>query len=207
MSALVAVGAHPLRCDLTDAVAVARAVREAGGDLGIDLLVHAAGQFAGEAVADVTASGFDRVMQLAVRAPFVAVQEMMRMRVPVPGDAVGNVANKPARMDVVLVGALSAAQSLPLPPHFAAGEGAKTALAMALAKELGHANVRVNAVSVGLLEGGMSAALSDSMARDFAAFSALGRRGKAEEVAKVVAFVALDSDFLTAKTIPVNGGL
>jgi 3-oxoacyl-[acyl-carrier protein] reductase len=78
---------------------------------------------------------------------------------------------------------------------------------MALAKELGPANVRVNAVSVGLLEGGMSAALSESLALDFASFSALGRRGTADEVAKVVAFLVLDSDFLTGKTVAVSGGL
>ncbi len=207
MDALVAAGAHPLRCDLTDPAAVKSAVSTASAGGEIDILVHAAGVFAGEAARDVTTSGFDTVMHLAVRAPFLAVQELMRFRAaPVAGD-IGKSANSEPRVDVVLIGALDAGQSLPLPSHFAAGEGAKCALAMALAKELGHANVRVNTVSVGLLEGGMSAALSDSMAKDFASFSALGRRGKAEEVARAVAFVALDSDFLTAKTIPVNGGL
>ncbi len=207
LAALAAVGARALRCDLADADAVTSAVNAAGADGPVDILVHAAGHFAGEAVLDVTTSGFDRVMQLAVRAPFLAVQEMMRACASATAAAAGNPDNKSTRVDVVIIGALDAGQSLPLPPHFAAGEGAKSALAMALAKELGHANVRVNVVSVGLLEGGMSAALSDSMAKDFASFSALGRRGKAEEVAKVVAFIALDSDFLSAKTIPVNGGL
>ena len=196
-------GVHPVRCDLLDTAAVASAVRTASTDGPVDILVHAAGAFAGEAVADVTPVIFDRVMQLAVRAPFVAAQELMRV---MDGRATEAAANA-GRTDVILIGALDAGQSLPLPPHFAAGEGAKSALAMSLAKELGPANVRVNVVSVGLLTGGMSAALSDSMAKDFAAFSALGRRGRAEEVAKVVAFLALDSDFLTGKTVPVNGGL
>ncbi len=207
VSALAAVGAHPLRCDLTVPDAVKAVVGAASASGALDIIVHAAGQFAGEAVADVTTSGFDTVMHLAVRAPFLAVQELMRLRAAAAAGDIGKPANNEPRVDVVLIGALDAAQSLPLPSHFAAGEGAKCALAMALAKELGHTNVRVNTVSVGLLEGGMSGALSDSMSKDFASFSALGRRGKAEEVAKVVAFVALDSDFLTAKTIPVNGGL
>jgi NAD(P)-dependent dehydrogenase (short-subunit alcohol dehydrogenase family) len=190
-----------MRCDLLDPESVQNAVREASADAPIDILVHAAGRFAGESVGDVTRAIFDHAMQLAVRAPFFAAQELMRVR------AAGGEAYAKSRADVIIVGALDAGQSLPLPPHFAAGEGAKSALAMSLAKELGPFNVRVNAVSIGLLEGGMSAALSDSMASDFAAFSALGRRGRAEEVAKAVAFLALDSDFLSGKTLPVSGGL
>lgn len=188
-------GAHAVACDLSEPASVKAAVEAASKEGPLSVLVHAAGRFAGEAVMDVTTSGLDRVMQLAVRAPFLAVQEILRTK------------EKDARADVIFVGALDAGQSLPLPPHFAAGEGAKSALAMSLAKELGPSNVRVNAVSVGVLEGGMSGTLSEAMAKDFAAFSALGRRGSATEVARVIAFVALDSDFLTGKTIPVNGGL
>jgi len=188
-------GAHAVPCDLRDVESVKAAVAAASAEGPLSILVHAAGRFAAESFAEVTAPAFGDVMHLAVRAPFVAVQELVRTKV------------KDARADVVIIGALDAGQSLPLPPHFAAGEGAKTALAMSLAKGLGPMNVRVNAVSVGVLAGGMSSALSESMAQDFASFSALGRKGTAEEVAKAVTFLALDSDFLSGKTIPVNGGL
>jgi 3-oxoacyl-[acyl-carrier protein] reductase len=188
-------GTAAVELDLSRVEDIRQVLSEVGTAAPIDVLVHAAGAFAPEEILDVTAEVYERAMSVAVRAPLFAVQWLAQH------------VSKERRVDVVVVGALDRAQSLPLPACFAAAEGAKGAMVMALAKELGRKNVRVNAVSVGLLEGGASTALSDAMAKDFAAFSALGRRGTAEEVARVVEFLALDSDFLTGKTIPVNGGL
>ena len=187
-------GARAVACDLTDAEAIRQLVSASAGE-DISIIVHAAGQFSDVSFGDVTPSDIATSLALAVSAPLLVVKEIAARK------------HDAARLDVVLVTALGSGQSLPLPPHFAAGEGAKGALAMSLAKELGARNVRVNAVSVGLLEDGMSAKLGAEKADDFAAFSALGRRGTADEVAKVIAFLVLDSDFLTGKTVAVNGGV
>lgn len=190
-------GSAALALDLTDLEALRKGLERVSKTGPLDVLVHAAGSFVEADVTTLTPTLYESAMDVAVRAPLFAAQWLARS---LPAEST-------RRIDLVIAGALDRAQSLPLPACFAAAEGAKGALVMALAKELGHRNVRVNAVSVGLLEGGASEALSAALSRDFAAFSALGRRGTADEVARVIAFLALDSDFLTGKTIPVNGGL
>jgi 3-oxoacyl-[acyl-carrier protein] reductase len=111
------------------------------------------------------------------------------------------------RGSIVFVCALDRGQSLPLPPAFAAAQGALGALAMALAKELGAAGVRVNAVSLGPLAGGLSTALPARLSTDYETFSALRRRGTAEEAARAIAWMLLDAEFVTGRCLAANGGL
>ncbi|MFO0759386.1 MAG: SDR family oxidoreductase [Byssovorax sp.] len=108
---------------------------------------------------------------------------------------------------LVFVGALDRGQSLPLPAAFAASQGALGALAMALAKELGPAQIRSNLLVSGLLDGGISRALSPKLREDYLALSALRRLGRPEEVAKVAAWLLFDNRYLSGKTVTVNGGI
>jgi 3-oxoacyl-[acyl-carrier protein] reductase len=188
-------GSRAIAADLRDLSRVEAVCDDASLAGPVTVLVHACARFDSRGIGELDAAGFDDAMTLGVRAPLFCVQRLARGW------------DGKERADVVIAGALDRTQSISLPPCFAAAEGAKGALAMALAKELGGRNVRVNMVALGLLEGGSSARIGDALAKDFAAFSALGRRGTAEEVARVVAFLALDSDFLTGRTIAVNGGL
>jgi 3-oxoacyl-[acyl-carrier protein] reductase len=188
-------GASAINADLATLEGVEDACAKASEGGAPTVLVHACARFDPRGLDDIDEEAFSGAMKLAVRAPLFATKNLARAWS-------GN-----ERADVVLVGALDRAQNTSLPPCFAAAEGAKGALTMALAKELGPKNVRVNMVALGLLEGGSSQRIGESLSKDFAAFSALGRRGTAQEVANVVTFLALDSDFLSARTIAVNGGL
>lgn len=109
--------------------------------------------------------------------------------------------------DIVLVGGLDRTQSLPLPPVYAATQGALSALAMALAHELGPHGIRVNMLSLGLLAGGISNQLAARRRKDYETFSALRRPGTADEAAKAIAWLALENTFIQGKVIPVNGGI
>jgi len=42
---------------------------------------------------------------------------------------------------------------------------------------------------------------------DFERLSAIGRAGKAEEVARAIVFVALENSYMTGQVFPVHGGL
>jgi 3-oxoacyl-[acyl-carrier protein] reductase len=188
-------GAKALKADLYEMAQIERVCAEASEGATPTVLVHACARFDPRGLDEIDGHAFSAAMKLGVRAPLFATKALAKLW---KGDA---------RADVVILGALDRGQNTSLPPCFAAAEGAKGALAMALAKELGPKNVRVNMVALGLLEGGSSARIGEGLSKDFAAFSALGRRGTAEEAARVVTFLALDSDFLTARTIAVNGGL
>jgi 3-oxoacyl-[acyl-carrier protein] reductase len=78
-----------------------------------------------------------------------------------------------------------------------------------LARELASRGVTVNAVSPGFIETDMTAAAVKGEARDkLLASIPLGRIGKPEEIADVVAFLAgPEGAYVTGQVIRVNGGL
>jgi 3-oxoacyl-[acyl-carrier protein] reductase len=109
--------------------------------------------------------------------------------------------------NIVFVGALHAAQSLPLPAPFAAAQGALGPLAMALAKELGPKDLRVNLVTGGLTNAGISRALDPARVADYQRFSALRRLGTPEEIAEPILWLALKNTYVSGKVFPANGGI
>ena len=88
--------------------------------------------------------------------------------------------------DVIFVGGLDRTQSIKLPIHFAASQGALSALTMALSKELGGRGIRVNMISSGLLEEGISRNFAPKLHEDYLKYSCLHRKGSSSEIAKVI---------------------
>lgn len=74
-----------------------------------------------------------------------------------------------------------------------------------LAKELGGRNIRVNAVAPGFIETDMTKDLTN--AEEYLKLISLKRMGKAEDVADVVKFLAVDASYVTGQVIEVDGGL
>ncbi len=68
--------------------------------------------------------------------------------------------------------------------------------------------VRVNAISPGLIDTPMVQPLLDKQGPKLLEATPLGRLGRPDEVAGVVAYLCSDlASFVTAETIHVNGGL
>jgi len=109
--------------------------------------------------------------------------------------------------DIVLVGALDRGQSLPLPIAYAASQGTLSALSMALAKELGPSGIRVNMVALGLLNAGLSTAISAELLEQYVAFSALRRLGEPREAAEAILWLALENTYMSGKIMAANGGI
>lgn len=78
----------------------------------------------------------------------------------------------------------------------------------ALAKELGYAGIRVNAVAPGLIESKMNNHITSTDRKEFVEdHTALGRIGTPEDVANCVFFLASDqAAYITGQTVGVNGG-
>lgn len=173
-----------VRLDLSDLAAVRRV------DLaGVTALVFcAASPFSPEETDDEIA----RALTVTVHAPLVMCRAL---------GALGTAAN------VVFAGALHAGQSLPLAAPFAAAQGALGPLAMALAKELGEKDIRVNLVTGGLTDAGIAKAIDPARIAAYERFSALRRLGAPEEIAEPILWLALNNTYVSGKVFPANGGI
>lgn len=159
-----------------------------------NVLIHCAAISQTLELAAISDEAFDEVQQVNAYSAFVAVQELA----PHLAEAGG---------DIVLVGAIGQAQSIPAPVHFAASQGMLSGMTMALAKELGPRGVRINMVALGLLEGGLSRQIAPALVADYKTFSALRRLGQPDEAARVILWLALENTYVNGEVLSVNGGL
>ena len=91
---------------------------------------------------------------------------------------------------------------------YSATKGAVISYTKALAKELGPSGIRANCVAPGAIDTEMNGHLSEEDLGWLAEETPLGRIGRAEEVAKTVAFLASEeASFLTGQVVAPNGGL
>jgi 3-oxoacyl-[acyl-carrier protein] reductase len=190
-------GQTAAHADLRDACAVRKLYAEMDArGAAPDVLVHCAAVHRPASLADARPEDLDDALHVAGRAALVATQELAK-----------RLAAEARPGHVVFVGALDRAQSLPLSVTFAAAQGMVSAMAMALAKELGPRGVRVNLVAGGPTGRGVSARLDPALLRDYEKLSALRRLGTPEEIAACVAFLALDNEYMTGKVLAANGGI
>ena len=81
------------------------------------------------------------------------------------------------------------------------------AMTRSLAKELWGRGILVNSVAPGFIRTDMTAGLPDDVREGILAGVPLGRMGRPEEVAEVVAFLASRGSYIQGSVIHVNGGL
>lgn len=187
--------AYPL--DVTDAKASAALAVQVETDLGpVDILVNNAGIAQVMPFAMIEERDWDMLMNVNVKGMFLVTKAFAR----------GMIRRK--RGTIINVGSLAGMRMLEVPVHYATAKSAVVGFTMALARELGRYNIRVNAVAPGMLEGGVSDNIPAKQREQYMTYCALSRAGTCEEVAELIAFLASDrSSYINAQSILVDGGI
>ena len=106
---------------------------------------------------------------------------------------------------VVSVASLSGIKGMPGQTNYSAAKAALIGATKALAQEVGARQVTVNAIAPGFIETDMTRDLPQDELKQLVP---MGRFGKPEEVAALVAFLASDeAAYITGEVININGGL
>jgi 3-oxoacyl-[acyl-carrier protein] reductase len=180
------------------AQALARAAVDAFGQ--IDVLVNNAGvAVSGMRIGDTAAQDWQRILDVNLNGPFHMCQAVLpQMRARKQGQIVNLSSNVTMRMPAMM-GAYTVSKT------------AIDAMTKVMAKEEGANGIRVNAIAPGPIMTDMLAESLRIMGKEradaFLKSVPLGRAGKPEEIAAMVAILVSDTaSYVTGQVIYVNGG-
>lgn len=183
-----------VRSDSADPRAVRAAVEGTAARFGrLDILVNNAGVGLLGPMEDLSLADIDRVLEVNVRAPFVAAQAALR--------------HMTEGGRIVSIGSCIAERvAFPGGTLYATSKTALAGMTKALARELGPRGITANLIHPGPIDTDMNPA--DGPSADFqSGLTALGRYGQPSDIADTVAHLVGDGGrYVTGAAIAVDGG-
>lgn len=186
-------GAEAIRADVSDPEQVREMFRQIGG---VDLLVNNAGIVVPGLLQDIADDTWRRLVGVNLDGMFYCCKSAIPHMVHQKSGIIINVSS--------VCGVYgSSAESA-----YSTTKAAAIGLSKSLAKELGPSGIRVNCVAPGFIDTDMTACFSPEDKALVAQDTPLGRTGKPEDVAQLIAFLASDkSSFITGQVLGADGGL
>ena len=184
--------------DVADHAAAHRIAGEVEAAWGrCDVLVNNAGKSNPQGILDCTEAEFDRTIAINLKSCFNYIQAFVPLMRRVGGGRIVSMSSLNAHTG----GVTSAVSKF----AYASAKAGILGMTRALAKELGP-EIAVNAVCPGVIETEIGNTLTRSRGAELARKIALGRVGKPEDVARVVAFLAAEQpSFITGQHVIVDG--
>lgn len=183
--------------DLTQKGSTEDLVKNVTSKLGaIDILVNNAGLMSDEGITKMSDELWDGAINLNLSVAFKLIRATANQMQLNKWGRIINVSSQ-----VALTGSANHA-------HYAAAKAGLLGLTYSAAKEFGASGVTVNAVLPGRIETNMISDRSKGRMDEWLKQTPMGRLGKAEEIASMIAFLVSEkASYVTGAAINVNGGL
>ncbi len=147
---------------------------------------------------EITDDDFDKIVDVNIRSVLISCQEILPYFKKHGSGKIVNIASAAGKR-----GGGGAGNAM-----YAATKGAVMSLTKTVAREVGKYNINANCVSPGFCETGIATTAKPEAVKTLLEGLPLGRKGKGEDIAKGVLFMASYlSDFVTGEMMDVDGGL
>jgi NAD(P)-dependent dehydrogenase (short-subunit alcohol dehydrogenase family) len=189
----------PIAADVMNEVQLKAAIAQAieSGDGQVDALINIAGGSAAGLISEIDLNTWDHLYRLNVRSTLIACRSVIpAMRTQRKGA-------------IVTMASISGLRGDPEWAAYNASKAAIISLTQSLAWEEGRYGIRVNAICPGpVASERMLATISGEELAEYNNATALGRIGRADELAEAILFLASDqSSFVTGASLVADGGL
>jgi len=190
-------GITAVQCDVASRASCELAFRTVEQALGhVDVLVSNAGIAQQKLFTDITPEEWQRMLDVNLTGAFNLCQLVLP----------GMIRRKAGR--ILTVSSMWGQTGGSCEVHYSAAKAGLIGLTKALAKEEGPSGITVNCVAPGVIETDMMAAFTAEDKAALAEETPVGRLGSADEVAKLLVFLAGEgTGYITGQVFGVNGGL
>ena len=185
------------KLDITDSQTFTEAIERLADEYGgVGILVNNAGITRDNLVFAISDEDFDRVIEINLKAAFVATRAAARSMMRNRWGRIVNIASVAGVMG-------NAGQA-----NYAASKAGLIGMAKTVARELAKRNVTANCVAPGFIMTDMTNVLPDKV-KEYAKMAIpMSRFGQVEDVANAVAFLASDEAcYITGQVVGVDGGM
>ena len=185
------------QCNVADTQAALSMIKEVTAKYGsLDILVNNAGITRDNLIMKMSEEDFDAVINANLKGCFNTIKAVSRQMLKQRSGRIINITS--------VSGILGNAGQA----KYAASKAGVIGLTKTMARELASRGITVNAVAPGFVDTDMTQMLSDSVKEAATAQIPLGRFGKPEDIANMVAYLASEkAAYITGQIISVDGGM